>query len=127
MIHNPWTWQDEQGFVQANEVVGASRTVYCAGQSGVDEDGQLIDGDVGEQAMKALDNLEAVLASADLTLSDVMRLNVFVTDMAAFYANMGPVLKRLGEADCRFAGSLFEVASLAEPGMMVELEATAVA
>lgn len=28
-IINPWTWQDEFGYVQANEVSGVQRTLYC--------------------------------------------------------------------------------------------------
>ena len=38
-ILNPWTWQDTYGFVQANEVTGGQRVVYCAGQTSVDADG----------------------------------------------------------------------------------------
>jgi 2-iminobutanoate/2-iminopropanoate deaminase len=32
-VINPWTWQDQYGFVQANEVRGAQRVLYCAGQA----------------------------------------------------------------------------------------------
>jgi 2-iminobutanoate/2-iminopropanoate deaminase len=35
-IINPWKWQDEYGFVQANEVSGARRVLYCAVQVSVD-------------------------------------------------------------------------------------------
>lgn len=35
-IINPWKWQDEYGFVQANEVSGGQRVLYCAGQVSVD-------------------------------------------------------------------------------------------
>ena len=35
-IINPWRWQDEFGFVQANEVSDARRVLYCAGQVSVD-------------------------------------------------------------------------------------------
>ena len=30
-IVNPWTWQDPLGFVQANEISGAQRTIYPLG------------------------------------------------------------------------------------------------
>ena len=35
-IINPWTWQDEFGYVQANEVSGVQRTLYCSGQAAND-------------------------------------------------------------------------------------------
>lgn len=30
-IINPWTWQDEFGYVQANVVSGVQHTLYCSG------------------------------------------------------------------------------------------------
>ena len=38
-IINPWQWQDQYGFVQSNEVSGAQRVVYFAGQVSVDAEG----------------------------------------------------------------------------------------
>ncbi len=38
-IINPWTWQDQFGFVQANEVSGVQRQLICAGQTTLDADG----------------------------------------------------------------------------------------
>jgi 2-iminobutanoate/2-iminopropanoate deaminase len=32
-VINPWTWQDQFAFVQAHEISGAQRVVYCAGQT----------------------------------------------------------------------------------------------
>ena len=60
------------GFVQAKEVVGAERTLYCAGQTSVDERGQpLHQGHMEAQAMQALDNLETVLGAAGFEPSDI--------------------------------------------------------
>ena len=36
-VINPWTWQDQFGFVQANEVSNGQRVLFCAGQTSVDE------------------------------------------------------------------------------------------
>ena len=30
-VINPWTWQNELGYVQAQEVNSAQRTLFCAG------------------------------------------------------------------------------------------------
>ena len=81
-IVNPWTWQDEFGFVQANEVVGAERVLVCSGQTSVDADGQpLHEGNMSAQVAQAIDNLEIVLTAAGFTLADVVRLNYYVTDV----------------------------------------------
>lgn len=68
-IHNPWTWQDQWGFVQAQSVSGAERTIYCAGQTSVDDDGNPInEGDMRAQIETALDNLERVLEESGSSL-----------------------------------------------------------
>ncbi|HYI35666.1 MAG TPA: Rid family hydrolase [Thermoleophilaceae bacterium] len=125
-IINPWTWQDQYGYVQANEVSGHSRVLWCAGQTSVDEDGNpLHEGDMVLQAHQCIDNLETVLREADFTLADVMRLNLYVTDVDAYFGAAEAVGQRLGEAGCRFAGTLLEVNRLAMPELMIEIEATA--
>ena len=64
---NPWTWQDNFGFVQGNEITGAQRVLRCSGQTSVDENGTPVhEGDMAAQAGKALDNLEAVLIRQDV-------------------------------------------------------------
>lgn len=71
--------------------------VYAAGQVGVlPETGQLISDDVVEQTAQALRNLEAALASAGATFDDVVKANVFLTDMGDFArmnAEYGKVFK----------------------------------
>lgn len=124
---NPWTWQDRLDFSHAIEVVGAEAVVYCAGQVSVDADGRpLHAGDLQAQFHCALDNLERVLGEAGLALGDVVRLNYYVTDMAAFHAAAPRVGARLQAARCKPASTLLGVAALALPGLMIELEATAV-
>ena len=127
-IINPWTWQDQYGYVQANEVTGAQRVLMCAGQTSVDESGTpLFADDMGAQMLQALSNVEAVLGQAGFTLADIMRLNIYVTDIDAAFEAFGPFAERLGAAGCRYAGTMLQVQRLAFPGLMVELEATAVA
>ena len=123
---NPWTWSADHGYEQAVLVAGAGRTLYCAGQTSVDENGAPMHvGDVASQIGTALDNLEAVLASAGMALTDVVRLNWFTTDLDAFYPAYGAAIGRLRAAGCRSAGTLVEVSRLAIPGLLAEVEATA--
>ena len=127
-VINPWTWQDQFGFVQAHEVTGAERTLYLAGQTSSDADGNPIHaGDMRAQLSQALDNLETVLRESGFELSQVVRLNYYTTDVDAFLASAGPIGARLAEAGCRTSSTLLGVARLAFPEFLVELEATAVA
>jgi enamine deaminase RidA (YjgF/YER057c/UK114 family) len=124
---NPWTWQERFGFQQANEVTGAERVLYCAGQTSVDGDGQpLHEGQMEAQALQAVDNIETVLREAGFELADIVRTTVYVTDVDAFREAAPAVGRRLGEAGARYASTLIGVARLALPELMVEIEATAV-
>jgi len=124
---NPWEWSLPLGFNQGELVENPTRTLHCAGQTSVDGDGkpQHLD-KLPEQLALALDNLETVLAEADMTLSNVVRLTIYTTDMKAMFKNFGGLTDRLAAADVRPAQTLLGVASLAFPGLMIELEATAV-
>jgi enamine deaminase RidA (YjgF/YER057c/UK114 family) len=124
-IINPWTWQDQMGFVQANELRGAERWLICSGQTSVDADGNpLHPGDMNAQVMQALDNLETVLNSAGCELRDIVRLNVYTTDVDRFLQALPVVGERLQVAECRFASTLLGVSRLAFPDLLVEIEAT---
>lgn len=125
---NPWAWQDQFGFSQAIETSAASRILRCSGQTSVDENGApLHEGDMGAQMLRALDNLETVLKAADMTLSNVVRLNAYVTDIDAALQHFGPMEARLKAAGIQPAITLLGVARLFAPTLMVELEADAVA
>ncbi len=125
---NPWTWQDRLGFVQANEVTDPQRILYVSGQTSVDADGRLLhEGDMKGQVNQALDNVESVLKEAGMDLSNVTRLNVYTTDVDQLLEVHDEIVDRFDAAGGRHAGTLVGVTRLAFPGMLVELEATAVA
>ena len=126
-IVNPWTWQDALGFVQANEIHGASRTLVCSGQTSVDAGGAPVHaGNMAAQIGQALDNLETVLKASGYTLKDVVRLSYFTTDVDAFIAAGQAFVPRLAAAGCRPASTLLGVQRLFHPDILVELEAVAV-
>ena len=125
---DPWTWQDQFGFSQAVEVQGARRVVYGAGQASVDASGgPLHPGDMAKQVSQALDNVETVLREAGLGLGDVVRLNYYTTDVAAFLGAASVFGPRLAAAGCKPSSTLLGVAALFHPDLMVEIEVTAVA
>ena len=125
---NPWTWQDDFGYVQANEVTGAERTIYCAGVASLDDEGRVVHPeDMRAQIGQAIDNLEAILREANVDLSNVVRLNIFTTDIDRFFEAFDALADRLARAGCRHTSTLLGVNRLVFPELMVEIEATAVA
>jgi enamine deaminase RidA (YjgF/YER057c/UK114 family) len=122
---NPSPWSPALGFDQAQLVEGHRRELVCSGQDAVDVDGSAQHpGDMAGQIDLALDNLEAVLAGADMTLADVVRLNVYTTDVDELLEHWGRLPARFGES--RFVTSVIGVTRLAAPELLVLLEATAV-
>lgn len=125
---NPWKWQDQFGFVQANELTGAKRMLLLSGQASVDAKGRPVHvGNMAKQIAQALDNVETVVEQAGYSLSDVMRLTIYTTNVGEFLSCYEGFIGRLTAARCRFSSTLIGVASLAFPELLVEIEATAVA
>lgn len=125
---NPWPWSEAFGFSQALVVPAGGKLVVCSGQVSVDEGGRPVHaGDMAAQIAQAFDNLEAVLDAGGLSMSNVVRLNYFTTDVPAFIEAGPQWIGRLGALDPKPASTLLGVAALFHPDIMVEIEATAVA
>jgi enamine deaminase RidA (YjgF/YER057c/UK114 family) len=122
---NPSPWSVQLGFDQAELIEGHRRELLCSGQDAVDADGKpQHPGDMLAQTEFALDNLEAVLAAADMGLANVVRLNVYTTDLDEYFKHFATVNDRFGP-DNRYATSVLGVAQLPAQ-LLVMLEATAV-
>lgn len=126
-VINPWKWQDQFGFAQANEVAGFGRMVVFAGQASVSSAGAPMHaGDMRAQVRMALDNLETVMKEAGVEWSNIIRLNYYTTDVDLLFSEYEVIVSRLMEAGCRPASTLLGVQRLAFPELMIEIEATAV-
>jgi enamine deaminase RidA (YjgF/YER057c/UK114 family) len=124
---NPWTWSSKLGFDQAQLIEGHQRELVCSGQDAVDADGNpQHPGDMAAQLELALDNLEAVVAAADMTLADIVRLNVYTTDVDELFKHWANLPGRFANSDGGFVTSVLGVTRLAAPQLLVLLEATAV-
>ena len=67
--------------------IDAGEFVYCSGQTPLDpETGALATGGIGAQTSQCFDNLMAVLAAAELSADNVVKVSVFLTDMDDFAA-----------------------------------------
>ncbi|MEO3765720.1 RidA family protein [Streptomyces sp. B8F3] len=125
---NPVTWSTEMGFHQGELVSGHTRTLFVSGQTAMSPEGRPQHaGDMAAQLTLSLDNLEAVLAQADMSLENLVRLNVYTTDVDVLFQHYGELAARLAAAKTAPATTMLGVTRLAIPTLLVELEATAVA
>jgi enamine deaminase RidA (YjgF/YER057c/UK114 family) len=121
---NPWSWSINLGFDQAQLIEGHRRQLVVSGQDAVDAEGNpQHPGDMAAQLQLALDNLEAVLATADMSLANIVRLNVYTTDLDEYLKHFASVNDRFESS--RYATSVLGVAQLPAQ-LLVMLEATAV-
>ncbi|WP_327309529.1 RidA family protein [Streptomyces sp. NBC_01298] len=125
---NPVTWSVEMGFNQGEVVSGQTRTLYLSGQTAMSAEGKPEhDGDMAAQLALSIDNVEAVLAEAGMSLANLVRLNVYTTDVDLLFRHYGELASRLGAAGVAPTTTMLGVSRLAIPGQLVELEGTAVA
>jgi enamine deaminase RidA (YjgF/YER057c/UK114 family) len=124
---NPVSWSQQLGFDQAQLVEGQQRQLFCSGQDAVDADGSpQHPGDMAAQLEMSLDNVEAILAEAGMSLANVARLNAYTTDFDELLKHWATLTGRFANSEGGFATTLLGVSRLPAPGLLVMLEATAV-
>ncbi len=70
-----------------SQAIVSGQLIFCSGQVAFDpQTGQFIEGDVGAQTRRALENLSAVLHAAGSSLAQVVKTTVFLTSIADFAA-----------------------------------------
>jgi len=102
--------------------------VFLSGQVGMDADMKLVGADdLGAQAMQAMDNVERALAGAKASLDDLTHVRVYVVGLGPDSMRpLGPALARLAGSGKPPAQTLLGVQALAMPGLLIEIEGTAV-
>ena len=115
-------WENVVGYSRA---VRIGNIIEVAGTTAVDEAGNIVGpGDFGAQTRCILQKIERALVAAGASMSDVIRTRMFVTDISHW--------DEIGRAHGEFfrvvkpAASMVEVSKLIEPGLLVEIEVTAV-
>jgi enamine deaminase RidA (YjgF/YER057c/UK114 family) len=100
-----------------------TRVLTISGQIAGSPDGSVA-ADAGEQARDCLQKIDALLRAAGASKMDVVRVGIFLTDMA----DRAEVAKARVEyfGDHRPAATLVQISALVEPELKVEIEATAV-
>lgn len=125
---NPQTWLGGFHINQAIEVTAGQRTLFVSGQTSNDATGApQHPGDIVAQFRLAWANLTEVLAAADMTPANVVRLNLYTTDVDQFMAKAGEIVPVWAGVGCKPVSTLLGVTRLFDPSILVEIEATAVA
>ena len=120
---NPaWPRAAKSGFAMGMRV---GDTIYVSGQVSLDPEGRTVGvGDMTVQARQVFANIEAVLAEADATMADVVKITTYVTDMAR-YAEYNAVRAEVFP-DALIASATVTSPRLVKPEYLVEVEAIAV-
>ena len=115
-------WEDIIGYSRAVKI---GNMIEVAGTTALDEEGNLVGPDNPyEQTKYIIAKIEKALISAGAALTDIVRTRIFTTDISHW--------EEIGRAHGEFfrgikpASTMVEVRSLINPGMLVEIEATAI-
>jgi 2-iminobutanoate/2-iminopropanoate deaminase len=121
---NPPAVRAPTGYTHAIQISGEGRRLVISGQVGVALDGTVPSTGEG-QVTQAFANLRAVLTANGMTVENIVKTTVFLTDrglLSTFRSARGAVF-----GDHAPASTLLFVAGLADPRFVVEIEAEAVA
>jgi 2-iminobutanoate/2-iminopropanoate deaminase len=110
------------GFSDAVTTVGPGRVIYVSGNVGFGDDGKVVSGGMEAESRATFANIERVLAAAGATLSDVVKINAFITNLSE-YAGYAKVRSELF-GDKLPASATVQVAGLLV-GAQIEIDAIA--
>ncbi len=109
-----------------SQAIRAGNLVFVSGQAAINLQGELVGvGDFDAQAAQAFDNLRRVLEAGGSGLDRVVKVTIFLTDMANFPKVVE--LRRRYFGKPYPADTIVEVRSLALPELMIEIEAVGLA
>lgn len=97
--------------------------LFISGQAGAGDDGKIVDGGFRAQGEQAFANLRRALEAGGSSLADVIKVTIFVTDMAHF--NEVVELRRKFFSAPYPADTIAEIKALYDPKAMIEIEAIA--
>lgn len=107
-----------------SQAIKVGNMIFTSGQLHINpENGELITGDIQAQARRSLDNVKAILEAAGASIENIVKVNVFVTDVSKFSLVNEVYADFFG--DHKPARSLVEVSKLPLNGE-IEIEAVAV-
>ncbi len=124
---NPKMLAKPPGYTYVIDTAAPGRTIYFAGQLGLDLDNKLVGGpgDFRAQCAKAFENLGYALASVGATFKDVVKINNYLVDMSHI-AIFREVRDAFLNTKAPPASTTVAISTLARPSALFEVEAIAV-
>ncbi|MFC4765001.1 RidA family protein [Dyella koreensis] len=123
---NPPGLSRPTGYTHIVDVPNSGRTIYIAGQIALDAQGKLVGaGDFAAQAEQVFANLKTALEASGASFDNVVKLNMYVTDMSKLQALRAARDKYINTQKPP-ASTLVEVNRLSKEGLLLEVEAVAV-
>ncbi|WP_127792358.1 RidA family protein [Agromyces sp. LHK192] len=120
---NPPELHTNPAFSQGVLVRGDHDVLYVGGQNGTDASGDIVAGGIGPQTEQAMRNVLAVLAAAGADQSNVVRLAILLVEGQSFQEGFEAAMPVWGQHATAITGA--QVAALARPDALVEVEAVA--
>jgi 2-iminobutanoate/2-iminopropanoate deaminase len=112
--------------IPLSAAVRGDGVIYASGQVPVDpQTRQVVDGGIEAQTRQTLENLKSTLALTGASLADVVKVNIFLTDMSHFSAMNGVYREYFASEPP--ARTTVGTTGLANPAMLIEIEAIALA
>ncbi|MBE1160909.1 RidA family protein [Dyella acidiphila] len=125
VFSNPDTLVSPPGYTQLVEVSGG-KMVFIAGQVALDAAGVLVGpGNFALQADQVFRNLRLAMESRGGSFKDIIKISVFITDMAYLPAFREARDRHLADIKTPPASTLVQVAGLFRSDSMLEIEAVA--
>ncbi|MES9830409.1 MAG: Rid family detoxifying hydrolase [Candidatus Thiodiazotropha sp.] len=121
-MHITTTPKAPQAIGPYSQAIATESLLYTSGQIPLTAAGEKVEGDITIQTEQVFDNLEAILDNSDTALDQVIKVTVFMTDLAEFTAMNEVFARRFGEH--RPARSTVQVTAL-PTNARVEIEAIA--
>ena len=114
-------WDPRPRFAQVSR---HGNTIYVAGQTPVDADGNLVGkGDIEAQARQVFENIKKCLSSASATFENVVKINIYSTDIDSHITPVSKVRSDyFGEA---VPSTYVQIPRLVHPDWLLEIEAVA--
>jgi enamine deaminase RidA (YjgF/YER057c/UK114 family) len=106
-------------------LASGSRLAFIAGQVALDRDFGIVGDDLGAQTEAAVRNLGTALDAAGAGWGDVVRRTIYTT-MPTEYETITAAIERVQGSSEHPAQTIVGVTGLAVPGLLIEIEATAV-
>lgn len=124
---NPDTLYKPPGYSHVVETTGSGRTVYIAGQLGLDKSGNLVGGadDFRAQAVQTFENLKAALAAVGGDFSHVVKVTNLLADIK-YLPIFREVRNQYLNSAAPPASTTVAISQFAREGALLEVEAVAV-